>query len=443
VNDGPAPLLAELADDELLEGGFSRRALAWIVGSVAISFVAAILLGVYGKDLDRRPNVRANTFSYSALGYRAVADLLRSMGVSVRSRQAAAGGLGPHVPLILAEPDDTARIRTLSDEAKDRAAPLVMVLNKWRPGAARKDKPEWLAKVRPQYDHEILWRVQALGIGDLSKLDLTRARGRIRCSAAWRPADPPTVELRSAQLFREPLVGLEPLVKCDAGVLVARRQATEESPQLVLISDPDLLNNHGLGRGENAAVLFELLTQRLGAAGVVFDETIHGFNRAPGLFQEAMRFPLVLGVLQGFLLLGVVLWAGMGRFGKPLPPPAALAAGKQLLIDNTAQVLASGGHAADCLVRYFRQTTRAVAAHYFLPPEMPDGERLAKLQRITGNRELRGQRGQRGDTLSLAELERSVWQLPDGRPGEEQAAAIARRLYDWRMEMTNGHRESP
>jgi uncharacterized protein DUF4350 len=432
----PAPVIAELAVDEPLEGGFSRRALAWIIGSVAVSFIAAILLGVYGKDLDRRPNVRANTFSYSALGYKAVAELLKSLGLVVRSRQVQAGGVGPHVPLILAEPEepDSVHLHGLSDEAKDRAAPLVLVLPKWLPGAAREDKPDWLARVDLLNGNDVLRRVRALRMPELDKLGLARFSGKPHCGAAWRSGEPPAVDIQTAQFFTGLVGGLQPLVRCDGGILVAWRPATEESPQLVLISDPDLLNNHGLGRGDNAAVVFELLTRSLGATGVVFDETIHGFHRKQGLLAEALGFPMVLGVVQGLVLLGVVLWAGMGRFGKPLPPPAPLAAGKEILIDNTAQMLSSGGHAADCLARYFRQTTRAVAAHYFLPPDLPDGERLARLQRITGAR---------GGKVSLAELERSVWQLPDSRPGEEPAAAIARRLHDWRVEMTNGHRESP
>ena len=92
---------------------------------------------------------------------------------------------------------------------------------------------------------------------------------------------------------------------------------------------------------------------------------------------------MVLGVLQSLLLLGVVLWAGMGRFGKPLPAAAGIGAGKEVLIDNTAKLLANGGHAADSVLLYFRQVTRAVAAHYFLPPDLPESERLARLQRLT------------------------------------------------------------
>ena len=141
---------------------------------------------------------------------------------------------------------------------------------------------------------------------------------------------------------------------------------------------------------------------------------------------------MVLGVLQSLLLLGVVLWAGMGRFGKPLPAAPALGAGKEVLIDNTAKLLVNGGHIGDSLFLYFQQTTRAVAAHYFLPPDLPDAERLrpAPADHPPARADL-GPRGAGAD----------IHRLPDGRRGGEPAAKIARRLYQWRMEMTNGDRE--
>ncbi len=437
------PVAAEETADEI-EGGFSRRAVAWIVGSVAASFVAAVLLGVYGADLERRPEPGPNTFSHSALGHRALTEFLRSMGFGVASRQSPAGrGAGWRRPLILAEPDlaemGEGRLEALRREAKERGSALVIVLPKWRPGAQRKERPEWLASVEPLAPAEIRQMMRTLdepGLREVLPRRLRRAKG---CSARWGAEGAQVdleVEIESVQLL-EPLTGL-PVVTCAGGDLVAMLPGDATSPTIVLIADPDLLNNHGLGRGDNATVVHQLLTANLNATGVVFDETIHGFNRAPGLLAEALRFPMSLGVFQSLLLLGIILWAGMGRFGKPLPPPAGLTAGKEVLVDNTAKLLAAGGHAGDSLERYFRQTTRAVAAHYFLPSDLPESDRLARLQRLSDHR-----RDDRGGGFSLADLERSIRRLPEGRRGEEPAARTARRLHRWRVEMTHGNRESP
>ena len=431
----------DVAVETELEGGFSRRWVAWGVGVAVASFAIFLLLLAYGRDLEGRPAPGANTFSRSALGYEAVAELLRALGLGVVSRQAPAGsGVGPDHPLVLAEPDPglgggSERLEALWQEAGDRQAPLVVVLPKWAPGSPQKDKPEWLGQVELI---PLVWVERPLNrLRDAERpfevQRFARARG---CQAAWRSGDEPMavkIDTENVVQLLRPDERLEPVIQCAGGVLVARRSAARKQPQLVVIADPDLLNNHGLGLSENAAVIYQVFTRGLGARGVVFDETIHGFNRTPGLIAEALRFPMVLAVLQGLILLGLVLWAGTGRFGKPLPGTLGLAAGKEVLIGNTAELLTGGGHVADSAGRYFQQTTRAVAAYYFLPPDLPEAARLARLQTLS---EAHGKR------LSLKGLEADLQRLPAGRRGEEQAAWIAQRLYQWRVEMTNVDRKS-
>jgi hypothetical protein len=422
---------------EELEGGFSRRTLGWIIGSVAVSLAVTFLLTIRAETLDRRPPT-ANSFSYSALGHSAVIAFLGQMGLGIVPNRSMLGGdVSPLKPLVLAEPDlrepgwDPEHLKDLVGMARDRKAPLVLILPKWY-GKPRKDKPEWLASVRLLPEPEILGAAAKLGDPDLQNLSFARQRSAEGCTASWPSGGSPVpleVDVQWVQLL-EPASNLQPLVSCSGRTLIAQRPATATGPWIIVVADPDLLNNQGLGQGENARVVHELFTKGLGAGGAVFDETIHGLTRTPGLLAEATSFPLVLAVLQGLVLLGVVLWAGMGRFGKPLPVSMGLAAGKEILIDNTAKLLENGGYAADGVVRYFRQVTRAVAAHYFLPPDLPDGERIAKLQRITDARGVR---------MHLGEVERTLLQLPAGRHGEEQAVRYARRLHDWRVEMTNGH----
>ncbi len=424
---------------EELEGGFSRRTLGWVIGSVAVSLAVTLLLMIRAQRLDQVPPPENNSFSYSALGHKAAVEFLEGEGFGVVSNRSLLGGdIGPQRLLVLAEPDprrpvwDPERLKELADRARDRKAPLVLVLPKWHAGVPRKDKPEWLERVKIRSKREVLRAAEALGDPDLQDLSLKRQRRAEGCTASWSSGGSPIplkVDVQWVQLL-QPAPNLQALVSCSGRTLIAQRPATATGPWIIVVADPDLLNNQGLGRGENALVIHQLFTQGLGATGAVFDETIHGLTRTPGLLAEAASFPLVLAVLQGLVLLGVVLWAGMGRFGKPLPLSMGRAAGKEILIDNTAKLLANGGHAADGVVRYFRQVTRAVAAHYFLPPDLPDGERIARLQRITDARGVR---------MHLAEVERTLLQLPAGRQGEEQAVRYARRLHDWRVEMTNGH----
>ncbi|HTQ78550.1 MAG TPA: hypothetical protein VMM92_01025, partial [Thermoanaerobaculia bacterium] len=224
---------------------------------------------------------------------------------------------------------------------------------------------------------------------------------------------------------------------CGSGLLVASLPPAAGRPPVLLVADPDLLNNQGLGRADHAAVAVALFARRLDADGAVFDETIHGFTRSRGLLAEAFHFPLLPGVLQGLLLLALVLWAGTARFGRALPPDLGLPPGKEGLIANTAQLLAQGGRVADSLRRYHQQTLRAVAARYFLPPDLAEAE-LAR--RLT---EIGRQRGRPLDVVALGQrIETFAASEGFGRQRQSavaRAMVFAQRLHHWRREMTDGN----
>jgi hypothetical protein len=99
---------------------------------------------------------------------------------------------------------------------------------------------------------------------------------------------------------------------------------------------------------------------------------------------------------------------------------------------------------------------QAVAAHFFLPPDLPPealAQRLAQLsprrpaadgQSPPGGREGRSGRSGRSEPGELLAIERRIARLGATAPGrrrEERVAALARSLYRWRLEMTDGHRQ--
>jgi hypothetical protein len=160
---------------------------------------------------------------------------------------------------------------------------------------------------------------------------------------------------------------------------------------------------------------------------ILVDETIHGFTQTRGLLSELFRFPLVLLAAQGTLLLGMVLWSGMARFGKPRTPAEGLGSGKEILIENTAKLFGMTGHTAQTLPDYFRFTVREVAAHYFLSHNLPEDATLAKLKEIGDSR---------GVEFDPALMRRRARELArGGRHATEQALRFAARVYRWRTEM--------
>lgn len=424
-----------------LEGGFSRRVVAWVVAVASLSFALAVGLSVVGESVERGPNAGANSFSHSALGHHALAQLLRRLGLGVVSRQSpGAVGIGPARPLVVAEPDtgwmlrsELHRLPALRREAEGAGAVLVLVLPKWS-GRADEKRPGWLARAGLLSEDQVLAVLEAVDEEKAKGVRLQRAGGKkLTCEATWAGGKTRfQVDAPSLQLLRHG-PSLIPVVGCRQGALIGRLvepAGRRQGSAVLVVSDPDLLNNHGLGRGDHAALVVELLTRHLQATGVVVDETVHGFSQTRSLLAEAFRFPLVVPVLQGLILCGVFLWAGIGRFGKPLPSAASLSAGKEVLIDNTARLLAGGGHVADSLARYFRQTVRAVAGRYFLPTDLSDDELVARVDHLAAGRGVR---------TRLAPLGGRIQALGAGRGHSERGLRLARRLHRFYLEMTDGH----
>jgi hypothetical protein len=132
--------------------------------------------------------------------------------------------------------------------------------------------------------------------------------------------------------------------------------------------------------------------------------------------------------MHGLLLVGLVLWAGMGRFGKPRGDEPRFTDGKRVLIDNSAQLLSLGGHTAESLGSYFEQTLRAVAAHYFLPSDLPPERLVRRLQRLAEHR---------GVDVDLGALRDRIAVVGAGS-STERAVRLARQLYRFRQEMIDG-----
>ena len=416
--------------------GFSRKSLSWIIGLSVGSFALAILLTAFAEDLSRPWSAGADAFSYSALGHRGVVAFLSRMGVQVIVRQSDRLTMaGPQTPLIVAEPPPSAmglkpeasRLAALADHAKAKSATLIVILPKWL-GLPNATKRGWLGAVEPIPPDTLTAVLSPLGsrIATAVRINTTPGDHELACETAWQ--DTLRVSLTDANLV-EPALGIEPLVTCGGRALVAGLRGEEGGPRLILVSDPDIINNQGLGRGDNARVIHDLLVRGLSTRSVVWDETIHGFTRASGFASELFRFPLVMALAHGCLLLGLVLLAGIGRFGKPKPTADAVASGKQTLIDNTAKLMSMAGDTADGLREYFDQTVHAVATHYFLPSSLSEDQLRQRL------REIGVARGVGLDIEELGARTRAIFVGP--RKDAGAALGIAVRLHRWREEMTH------
>jgi len=121
-------------------------------------------------------------------------------------------------------------------------------------------------------------------------------------------------------------------------VLHSGEEDDEDRYPVVLVFEPDLLDNYGMARFENAR-LAEALVRATGVEPgepVVFDMTLPGYGREQNLLTLAFTPPFLAATLCLLLAAAAVGWRAFLRFGPPLVPERAIAFGKRALVSNAA-----------------------------------------------------------------------------------------------------------
>ncbi len=352
--------------------GYSQRVARWVVAAAVTSLLASFYLLLRPGELSRVDSVGADTYSRSALGHSGLLQLLGELGEPVlQLRQPRA--LGECGLLVIAEPGevDDAALRRLSD-AVDEAPVTLFVLPK-RQGKRDRNNPRWIESdelIDPDDCGDVLRRLLA-EIAEVSVAAPTITR--VNAASNWRSPglrQGPAPTLAAPQLFesRRFLDGsdLDSWIECGEGVLLGRIGT------LFVLSDPDLIANHGLHRGDNAELVIEIVRAIKTPGAIVFDETSHGHRLAPSIWTEAGRFPLVLVPVHLLLVLALVLWTAAGRFGSPRVAAPPIGAGKRFLIENIINLLQRGGRHAPSLRRYLRQRVRLAAERQHAPRGLGD-----------------------------------------------------------------------
>src|SRR5262249_44037532 len=153
----------------------------------------------------------------------------------------------------------------------------------------------------------------------------------------------------------------------DRGMLVG--ELTERNRKIWVLSDPDVISNHGLARDGNAALAVAPITRLRGANGHrVLHQTLHGYSTlVPTPLLLLFLFQLLLATLQGLIAIALLLWATMARFGAPQSVPPPLSAGRAGLLQNMAKLIEFTGHQQVMIRRYVLETVRDVARQLHAP----------------------------------------------------------------------------
>jgi len=398
-------------------GPFDRRTLAWLAGIGGGSLLLCLYLLLALPAAPDVASAQADAYSRSAVGHRAFLELLRMERMpAVVSRYASAARAAGSAVLVLLEPGDR---RYRLKEMLETAEEVVIVLPKWR-GREDPDHRGWLKGVTLRPTNEIADLLSAADVSaTVRRFD---RRGPLACGA-W------TADILAPQLLES--TSLEAVVQCDGGILVG--QLETDDGRITVVADPDVFANHGIGRGQNAAIALAAVREA-GAPGktLIVDETLHGYEAPPSLWHSLFRFPLSPAVAQAGLIVLALVWAGLPRFGAPLPLARPLDSGKRTLIENTASLLRLGGHGPHVLERYLDAAVEAVRATLHVPTREPRAQMLARL----------AARSSAGG-VDLRRIEPLVRRIQAGAAaGDAVLLSLAQKIHQWKEEIIRGPRIS-
>jgi hypothetical protein len=234
------------------------------------------------------------------------------------------------------------------------------------------------------------------------------------------------------QLFRHNQ--FTPIIGTADGMLLG--EIIDRNRRIWVLSDPDVISNHGLARPGNAELLVAMIERlRRGNGVVVFDETIHGYAaRAGNPFLLMFRFPFIVATAQAAIAVALLLWATLARFGAPQAAPPTLSAGRLGLLLNIAKLIEFTGHQQVIIRRYVQETIRDVARQLHAPATLAGEQLLAWLQRVGSARSV---------SVDCGEVARRASELGEGRRDPAGQVRIARDIYQWKREIIDGRSRNP
>jgi len=292
-------------------------------------------------DLDRSP-----------VGYKGLEVWLQSWGIEVtRENSSTASPVSrvslrivplswPEAGQMIGDSGDNDDIKSAIFGDKPKTTPTLIVLPKWRADRLKDGIADEAGLVRSSDVDQILARI------GLSNLHTKSMGPRFRqAQQSILPSHVEKIRLFRAQVFVRDQIPSHcvQMAGLQAGPLLLK--CTSEFVFYVL-SDPDLLNNHGLALGENAAFAVSMINELRGP-----------YFRGP-IYLAATGMPIAsargadrflafhLWFIWGAIILvaAVCFWRGAVRFGKPLTNEATTDLSKAAATEATARLLRLSGN---------------------------------------------------------------------------------------------------
>ncbi|TYC53671.1 hypothetical protein FMN50_14595 [Rhodobacterales bacterium] len=174
--------------------------------------------------------------------------------------------------------------------------------------------------------------------------------------------------------------GCEPVLGTREAMLLGECPTISQDGDLsetLVLSDPDLLNNHGLRLGDNARIILDLVRRNAGEKNVVIDYSRSTWLRDPvsaptreRTWGDLLRFfsPPFLTLWAGAAILLIMsLWRAALRYGPIVSDLAATGSGKLTAVRARARLMRLSGQDGD-LIREYSAARIAASANTLFGP---------------------------------------------------------------------------
>lgn len=328
---------------------FSSNARIAILLIALLSLAGSVITALYGEKIVPPPSRDSDSFGKGPLGHKAFVEFFENMGFSVhRLRHDNHETIAS--PLWFLEPewkamfsDGEVRLDDILIERYHAGLPTVVALPKWK---LERD-PSGKRRASPVADYKVHRILQAVTLEKILYLKVNKDE---YAHLTVREKQAEVRGLRNMHAFQVSLPNARTvsLPEDEGFVIAGTRDAAlafrypDEESNLVVLSDPDLLHNFNLHKGEHAAFLYALAENISPSRNLILDEAFHGHSRTRSLGAAMGEYPPVLIVIQASLLGLLCVWAGLKRFGVPIPIPPRRGRGPGEVVSVAASLMSRG-----------------------------------------------------------------------------------------------------
>jgi hypothetical protein len=352
---------------------FNASTMLLVTAVGAFAFIAMLVLGAYAPDLRSGHNGGSHALSNAATGFSGLVRLAEATGRNPTIIRSVPDLKNEDLAVVTPE-DGSVNLAKILETRGPRAT--LIVLPKWTtvPDAVH---PGWVRVPMLDYPSD----PQAV-LAPSVKLKVARAKGHgepLTNVESTAPADmrflaPAVVQTISGE-------GLEPLITTPAGGIVLGQVGNRH---LYVLSEPDLIDNHGMGDERQARSALALLdyVNSTDSTSVLFDVTADGLGRSRSPLKLAFDPPFLAVTLTIFAAMLLAAWQALNRFGPVRRRERVIAFGKAALVDNSAALIRKAGREAGLGSRYVDVIRDRAVALFRLPPTADRQALDARLEAI-------------------------------------------------------------